>query len=412
MARSKKLPDGMVQRPGRDGYYADFQKDGTRHREFLSDDLTAAKEILNDLKSKADKGKVGLHDNTHSLDKLRVKWVAARKQKLKPSTLKRYEECLDNIMDGIGVAKVSQVTVEGVVEYRAARLAEEASPRTINAEVQALGCMLNWAVKVAKLIDFNPIIDLSPLPHDNPKDGRPFSADEMQRLFDNSPTHWQDVWYAYGVTGLRASELIALEFTPEFIDWENREIVIPKRITKNRREKRVPMDDRLHDIIKAREQTRMEREPGKGKTWTDTQKVLKKFTRSHVFVTTANTPLQRTNLYRTLMRCCKKAAIETRTYDANGDLYTHVDLHSLRRTFITEAISNGADPGTVQQLAGHKSLKITMDIYHKADRQQRRAAIGKLSYGSKASAPDHIIPMQKCHQDVTTNESKAESHTG
>src|SRR5205823_5663967 len=103
--------------------------------------------------------------------------------------------------------------------------------------------------------------------------------------------------------------------------------------------------------------------------WRDTQKVLAKFTRERVFVNTANTPLQRTNLYRTFLRCCAKAGIETKTYDGDGRPVSHVDLHSLRRTFITEAISNGADPGTVQQLAGHKSLKVTMNVYHKASRQ-------------------------------------------
>jgi len=416
MSKKRQLPDGMVQRPGRIGYYADFQVGGKRVRDFLSTDFGAAKEILNELKSRADKGDFGLQDNAVLLDDLRTKWLAACKQRLKASTVERYEECLDNILPALGVKRVSQVTVAGVVDYRTRRLAERtkrlpdgASPRTVNAEVQALGCMLNWAVKPAKLIRHNPILDLEPLPHDNPKEGRPLTGDEMMALFDHSAPHWQDIWYAYGVTGFRASELIRLEFTPEFIDWENRELIYPKRLAKNHKEKRVPMDDHLYDIIRKQEAGRKDRQPGKGRTWKDTQKVLAKFTRDRVFVNTANTPLQRTNLYRTFLRCCKKAKIETRTFDAEGNLLTHVDLHSLRRTFITEAISNGADPGTVQQLAGHKSLKVTMGVYHKASRQTRRAAIGKLSYATGASAPEHIIPLPERHQGVTTKNDKPEA---
>jgi integrase len=147
---------------------------------------------------------------------------------------------------------------------------------------------------------------------------------------------------------MRAGELIRLEFSTEFLDWENREIIIPKWLAKNRKERRIPMDDRLYEILRRLEAGRNERQPGRGRTWKDTEKVQAKFTRDRVFVTTANTPLQRTNLYRTFIRCCEKAKIETRTYDADGRLLTHVDLHSLRRTFITEAISNGGDPGTVQ----------------------------------------------------------------
>ncbi|SCI59852.1 Integrase [uncultured Flavonifractor sp.] len=43
----------------------------------------------------------------------------------------------------------------------------------------------------------------------------------------------------------------------------------------------------------------------------------------------------------------------------------HPTPHQLRRTYITNLIHSGADPKTVQYLAGHKNAKITMDIYAK-----------------------------------------------
>ena len=42
-----------------------------------------------------------------------------------------------------------------------------------------------------------------------------------------------------------------------------------------------------------------------------------------------------------------------------------VTPHQLRHTYITDLIYSGADPKTVQYLAGHKHSKITMDIYAK-----------------------------------------------
>lgn len=304
------------------------------------------------------------------------------------------------------------MTVPAIVTYRERRLLEAASPRTVNAEVQALGCMLNWAVDPAKLIGSNPIATLSPLPHDNPKEARPLSSEEMVKLFEASPLHWQEVWYAYGVTGMRASELIRLEFSSEFVDWKNREILIPKWLAKNRQARRIPMDDRLYEILRRRETEREQREPGRGRTWNDTRKVIDKFTRDRIFITTANTPLQRTNLYRTFIRCCKKAGIEVRTYDHEGRLLSHVDLHSLRRTFITEAISNGGDPATVQQLVGHKTLKITMNVYHKSSRQTKRRAISKLPYGTQASGPEHLISIPECHPNGTNPASGTQSQVG
>jgi len=58
----------------------------------------------------------------------------------------------------------------------------------------------------------------------------------------------------------------------------------------------------------------------------------------------------------------EKAAHNGRvTYTLDFD----VTPHMLRHTFITNLIHSGADPKTVQYLAGHESSKITMDIYAK-----------------------------------------------
>lgn len=40
-----------------------------------------------------------------------------------------------------------------------------------------------------------------------------------------------------------------------------------------------------------------------------------------------------------------------------------VKTHDLRRTYITNLINEGLDPKTVQRLAGHETIQITMEIY-------------------------------------------------
>jgi integrase len=381
----------MTTRPGRRGYYADFRVGGRRLQKKLGTDFEAAKSILHDLKARAERADFNLLDNNYQISELRRQWLAHCKQTRKPRTTERYAQALAKILPALACVKVLQLTIPAITEYRDSRLREGASPRTINAEVQALGCMLNWAMGPAKLIGCNPIKELKPLPHDNPKDGRPLSPEEMERLFVASPSHWRDIWYALGVTGMRVSELARLEFTGEFLDWDNREIIVPKWLSKNRVERRIPIDDHLFEIIQNQEAWRLNREPGRGRNKRDTAKVQAKFTRDRIFVTTENTQLQRTNLYRTFIRCCEKAEIPTKSYDMEGRLLTHVDLHSLRRTFITDAISNGSDPATVQQLVGHKTLKMTMNVYHKAQRHTKRQAVGRLSYGAGASAPQHLL---------------------
>src|SRR5207253_8746117 len=106
----------------------------------------------------------------------------------------------------------------------------------------------------------------------------------------------------------------------------------------------------------------------------------------------ANTPMgHRSNLYHTFLRCCDKAGILTETTDTEGRVVEHVYLHSLRRTFATNLIVGGADPESVRQLLGHRTLEMTRKIYTKIRSQTKRQALRKLSYGQGALAPDHIV---------------------
>jgi hypothetical protein len=194
MPRKRKLPDGMVTRPGRKGYYADFRVGGNRVQKKLGTDFEAAKSILHDLRARAEKAEFGLLDNNFLVEELRKRWEASWQQSRKPRTVERYRQCLDNILPALAVAKVSQITEPRIVAYRDKRLTEGVSPRTVNAEVQALGCMLNWGAKEdVRLIGSNPIATVGPLPHDNPKEGRPLSSEEIADLFAASPPHWQDI---------------------------------------------------------------------------------------------------------------------------------------------------------------------------------------------------------------------------
>ena len=93
----------------------------------------------------------------------------------------------------------------------------------------------------------------------------------------------------------------------------------------------------------------------------------------------------------------------------NGDLIDHVDIHSLRVTFATEAIATDSDPKSVQEILGHKTLDMTMGIYTKMHGQTKRQAVAGLRFGSGSQAPEHLVelpptvafPMQDGHHLVT-----------
>jgi integrase len=384
MPRKRKLPEGMVQR-GRH-YYADFYAGGRRVRKRLATDLDAAKQILVELRSRAEKADYGLLDNDYPLDKLREQYLRHCQQALSETSVIRYREAIDTILPKLPATRVRQLAVALVLTYRQERLAEGTSPATINYEVDALNRMLRWGAR-HKVIGSSPLEEIKALPHPRPKDGRALDPAEAKALLDASTPRWRDVWYCYLVTGMRLRELCRLTF--DDIDWESREMIVRAHKAKGKRERRIPIDDGLWDILKGLESKQKGRKPSE--RWAFGLPLSGRFSDRHVFVGRDCTPFSGSTVYTTFMDCCNKAGINTKTLDAEGQLLEHVDVHSLRRTFATDLIVNGTDPKTVQELLGHKTLAMTMKLYAKVRPQNKRQAVARLSYGKGATAPGHVL---------------------
>jgi integrase len=385
MGRKRKLPEGMYQR-GRH-YYADFYAGGRRVRKKLATDLDAARDILVELRSRASKADFDIFDNDYPLDQLRDQYLRHCKQALGADSELRYRKALEAILPRLPVRQVRHLSVALILTYRQERLAGGTSPGTVNYEVGALHRMLRWGVSPARLIGSSPLSGVKPVPHLRPKDGRALEPGEVKALLDASPPHWRDVWYAYLVTGVRQRELIRLTF--DDVDWEARELVVRAHKAKGKRERRLPVDDGLWDVLCRINDGRAARAPSARVLFG--VPLAGRFSDRHVFVGRDNTPLTPSGVYRALTGCCKKAGIPLQTLDGEGQPLEHVDVHSLRRTFATDLIVNGTDPKTVQELLGHKTLAMTMKLYAKVRPQNKRQAVARLSYGKGVTAPGHIL---------------------
>jgi integrase len=374
-------------------YYADFYVDGRRVRQRLSHNLDTAREMLNELRCRADKASIGLLDNDYPLKLMKDSFLRHCEQTMKPSSLGRVRLSLNTILPNLGASRATQIRNENIEAYRAERLKAGLSPRTINLEVSTLSTMLRWAASPnVSLIAKNPLEGLKPLRHDHPKEGRALTDDEVKRLLEKSPQPYRDIWYAYLVTGMRKGELAYLLFSD--IDWENRDLIVRTGRAKNHRERRIPIDAGLWEILCRQRDGREARRPGTGYGLAATAILQGRFTTAHVFVTSKNTPLNhRSHLYIRFLRCCEAAGIETRALDADGREIHHVDVHSLRRTFATNLVISGADPKSVQELLGHRTLDMTMRLYTKIHASTKRQTVGRLSYGQGTVAPDHLVQL-------------------
>jgi len=365
---SQQLPEGMVKRAKT--YHADFRAGSRRVRRRLSRNLTTAKQLLIELRARAERGEFGLLDNDVAVGDLKADYLRDCRQTKKPNTVERYEFNLAAILPHMP-ARVSLITIKAATAYRERRLIERVSPRTVNMDVGALSTMLEWGVTCG-IIGSNPLKGLDPLPHDHPKEGRALDDSEVSQLLEASPQRLHDIWYAFLVTGTRQSELISLRLSD--IDREARELLVQRGIAKNHTPRRIPIDNALWEILGQRREGRDDQD--------------------RVFTNVRGGPLSRGPVYRSFIRCCRRADIQTRTEDADGHEIDHVDVHSLRKTFATNLIVNGTDPKTVQELLGHKTLAMTMNLYTKIHAGTKRQAIGRLSYGKGSETPDHVVEFR------------------
>jgi integrase len=149
-------------------------------------------------------------------------------------------------------------------------------------------------------------------------------------------------------TGLRAGELASL--TAQSFDLDARTVTVSASYSKHRREDVLPL--RLASLPDLAEWLRSR--PPEGPLWILPEKTA-----------------------RMIRRDLLAAGIPEKTSEGL------IDFHSLRHTFISGLIERGVDPRTVQDLARHSTITLTIDRYSHSDTQRRRAAIDLEAKGSE-----------------------------
>ena len=384
MPRQRQLPSGMWRRGNT--YYARFRANGRLVRKRLSTDYRAACEMLNDLRSRADRADFNLLDNSYAWADLKAEFLRWAKQSLRPPVFREYERDVKKIEEYCRVQSVAQIDSRYVIGFREWRLAHNVTPRTVNRQVGTLRNMLAKGVLWGRIGD-NPIADIKPLKHDAPaKERRPLSVAEVEALFKASPEHERPVWRMFMTTGIRKGELVNMRF--EDVDHVRKVATFRASTAKSHKAREIPLDDEMLETIAELEEQAGGRQsvPGRSRG--------APISRTHVFVTGANTPW-RNNLLRAFYRTCKRADIDGAE---NGG---SVDIHSLRVTFTTLALEAGANPRAVQAILGHSTLAMTMNTYARATERSKRDAVSALPF-AQTSPPEHVIPVQNAHT-MSTN---------
>ena len=245
--------------------------------------------------------------------------------------------------------RLERVTTDDLVAFLASR-SRSGDQRTTRARrAAAIRSFFGWLRESGRM-ERNPAL-LLPAPPPPQLLPKALDAGAVDRLLETPEGEDRPVAYRDGAllevlygAGLRASEAAALRLRD--IDQEQ---ALLRVMGKGRKERKVPLGkpgiNALRKWIKH------------GRPRVETPE-----SSDRVFLTARGKPLSRDGVYRAVKRRARLAGL-----DAN------VSPHTLRHTFATHLVQNGADLRAVQEMLGHASINTTQAYTTLADEHLRAA---------------------------------------
>lgn len=250
------------------------------------------------------------------------------------NTVKAYESDLLSFQKFLNNKDISRVSSEDIQKYM--HSFGDKTDKTLARALTTLRMFYDFLIR-RNIIKESPMDGIA-----SPKIGKylpdVLSIDEVDRLLDIKPKNnfefrnkcILELLYS---TGLRISELVSLKF--ENINLDDSLI---KVMGKGSKERIVPLNDITTDYLKEYiEKIRPE--------------MLKKVQTDYIFLNNHGKVLTRQAVFKMI----KKRALE-------ANIKKNISPHTLRHSFATHMLSNGADIRFIQELLGHSDIATT-EIY-------------------------------------------------
>ena len=315
-------------------------------------------------------------DYTTTLAELIEKYTENYGDQTSFRSFKRY--AIESIKEYFGEdARLSQIRYLEIETYRnhlkrkltrGGTLRKEAS---INKEMACLRHMLNKAVQW-EMMEQNPFEKGKGLRlKENNQRLRFLSEEEITRLRDASSPYLRNIVDCALNTGMRKGEILSLKWS------QIRNGMIYLRKTKTDEPRQIPINQTLQTVF---DSLKKHGEPSNVKRLDGKTKLPANPKTTHVF-TFNGKPMK--NVRKSFMKALEKAGIRDFRF------------HDLRHTFASHLVMKGATIKDVQELLGHKDLKMTMRYSH-------------LSQEHKAKAVSLLNGLTGA-QNLPENESKAKN---
>lgn len=319
-------------------------------------------------------------EDSLTMDEWFESWLSEYKQlTIKKGTVENYRRNYRNyIKPYLGDMRVCEVKGEHIQKLFNHLIAKGYAVNTLYVSKGVLSGMFRQLIK-NDVMQKNPVQYVE-FPRQPRKRERRVLSEEEQMVFleyaKGSP--YEDVYLIALATGMRIGEICALRWTD--IDFSNQLLTVngtlkqfkdtgffidtPKSLTSRRV---VPLLPAICKMLKRRKRSQVGTVMGKytiDSVWEDLVFLhpcgVSEPMRKRTIAYDMDSIVEHINQDR------KEKA---RKRHRRAELFEHVSPHALRHTFATRALENGIPPKVVQEILGHSSITITLDLYtHVLDR--------------------------------------------
>lgn len=241
----------------------------------------------------------------------------------------------------MGKLKLDQIGMKEVEHYKAKKIADDYSAKTVNNHLTILRKLLAVAVEWGHL-DHVPAIKWLKCPE---PEFDFLTFEEADRLIQAAEGDWRTMIVVGLKAGLRQGELLGLRW--EDVDLVAGRILVRRAVARGRIG--TPKNGKAREVVI-------------GKTAIEALKAHRHLRGELVFANADGGLLTKGECKHPLWRACKKAGLR------------QIGWHVLRHTFASHLVMRGAPLKAVQELMGHATIEMTMRYSHLSPDVRRSTA--------------------------------------
>lgn len=309
-------------------WYLDYSLNGQRVRKSVGTSKRMAELALKEVELKIVKGEfLGVSITKKvTFDILCDEYLKFSKSNKRPRVFERDKILIKHLLAQFSGYDLIAITVHDLDEYKAMRITK-VSPATVNREVTCIKHMFNKAAEWQYLRS-NHLVSIKRL-KEPPGRLRYLTKPEIECLLAHCAAHLRPIVIMALNTGMRKGEILELKWSE--INMDTRRIMVKR--SKNNEIRIIPINNVLYNVLEPLNNAITDGKP--------------------VFIYKDGSPFR--DIRRSFQTACSKAGIKDFRF------------HDLRHTFASQLVMSGVDIRTVQQLMGHKDIRMTMRYSHLSD---------------------------------------------